>query len=193
MRPDRCSEGVFERLLQRSDAEWEAFSERRPAFQRFIQADLRLAREALIEAREVAGGLGLRFVELGSGVGSIAILADLLGFDSYGIEVDRELFETSLALASEFESRVELVEGSFVPPEFMDSVEHFDDEFPTPIDGADAYAEMGLQLEDFDLIYLYPWPGEEDWYKELLERFAGSHARRLEYSHKDGFRLAPAR
>ncbi|CAN0295136.1 unnamed protein product, partial [Scytosiphon promiscuus] len=190
---DRCSDEVFERLLRRADAEWEAFSERRPAFQRFIQADLRLAREALTAARDAAGGLGLRFVELGSGVGSIAILADLLGFESYGIEVDRELFETSLALASEFESRVELVEGSFVPPEFMDAVEHFDDEFPTPIDGADAYAELGLKLEDFDLIYLYPWPGEEPWYGELLERFAGSHARQLRYSHKDGFRIEPAR
>lgn len=193
MRPDRCTDEVFERLLQRSDAEWEAFSQRRPAFQRFIQADLRLAREALIEARDAAGGLGLRFVELGSGVGSIAILADLLGFDSYGIEVDSELFETSLALSEEFGSKVELVEGSFVPPEFMDSVEHFDDEFPTPIDGADAYAELGLQLADFDVIYLYPWPGEEEWYAELLERFAGTHAKQLTYSHKEGFRLGSAR
>ena len=193
MRPDRCTDEVFERLLQRSNDEWEAFSERRPAFQRFIQADLRLAHKALVEARDAAGGLGLRFVELGSGVGSIAILADLLGFDSYGIEVDRELYETSLALAEEFESRVELVEGSFVPPEFMDSVEHFDDEFPTPIDGAHAYAELGLDLEDFDLIYLYPWPGEEEWYAELLERFAGAHAKQLTYSHKDGFGLKPAR
>ncbi|MHC4375199.1 MAG: hypothetical protein ACYS26_01240 [Planctomycetota bacterium] len=193
MRPDRCTDEVFERLLRRSDAEWEDFSQRRPAFQRFIQADLRLAREALIEARDAAGGLGLRFVELGSGVGSIAILADLLGFDSHGIEVDRELFETSLALAEEFDSKVELVEGSFVPPEFMDSVEHFDDEFPTPIDGADAFAELGLQLEDFDLIYLYPWPGEEEWYAELLERFAGAQAKQLTYSHKDGFRRLPVR
>lgn len=193
MRPDRCTDEVFERLFQRSDAEWEAFSQRRPAFQRFIQADLRLAREALIEARDAAGGLGLRFVELGSGVGSIAILADLLGFESYGIEVDRELFETSLALAEEFDAKVELVEGSFVPLEFMDSVEHFDDEFPTPIDGADAFAELGLQLEDFDLIYLYPWPGEEEWYQELLERYAGAHARQLVYSHKDGFRRLPVR
>jgi SAM-dependent methyltransferase len=193
VRPDRCTDEVFERLLRRSDAEWEDFSQRRPAFQRFIQADLRLAREALIEARDAAGGLGLRFVELGSGVGSIAILADLLGFDSHGIEVDRELFETSLALAEEFDSKVELVEGSFVPPEFMDSVEHFDDEFPTPIDGADAFAELGLQLEDFDLIYLYPWPGEEEWYAELLERFAGAQAKQLTYSHKDGFRRLPVR
>lgn len=193
MRPDRCTDEAFERLALRSSAAWESFSDQRPAFQRFIPADLRLAREALTEAREAAGGLGLRFIELGSGFGSIAILADLLGFESYGIEVDRELFAGSLGLADEFDSNVELVEGSFVPLEFMDSVQHFDEEFPTPIDGADAYAELGLKLSDFDLIYTYPWPGEEDWYAELLGHFASPHARQLNYGHKDGFQIRPAR
>jgi hypothetical protein len=193
LRADRCTEETFERLVRRSSAAWEAFSESRPAFQRFIPADLRLARGALIEARNAVGGPGASFVELGSGFGSIAILADLLGLDSHGIEVDAELHRGSLALAEEFGSGVELVEGSFVPREFQDSVEHFDAEFPTPIDGADAYAELGRSLADFDLIYLYPWPGEEDWYAELLERYAGAHAVQLSYGHKDGFQLRPAR
>ena len=56
--------------------------------------------------------------------------------------------------------------------------------------GACGYDELELELDDFDLIYAYPWPGEEDWLYELVRRHARPGALLLTYDVSEGFRLA---
>ncbi len=181
---DPLDDETFEELRRRGTLAWNEFSGRRGgAFHRFIPADYDLARRHL-------GSLLSRsnsFIELGSGVGVITILADLLGFDAHGIEIEPELVDTSLGLAEDFSSRAIFVEGSFVPQAYRDEIELLSGDFHTVTEGADAYEEMGLELADFDLIYAYPWPGEEDWIHELVRRHASPSALFTTYSSDEGF------
>ena len=81
------------------------------------------------------------------------------------------------------------VEGSFVPPDYRDQVDLLMSDYMTPTEGADAYAEIGLDLADFDLVYAYPWPGEEDWLIELVRRHGGPRTRLMIYTVRDGYEI----
>ncbi len=129
------------------------------------------------------------FLELGSATGVVTILADLLGFEACGIELEPWLVERSTELALRLGSRALFAEGSFVPAAYQDEVEHLLADFVTPTVGACGYDELGFELDDFDLIYAYPWPGEEDWLHELVRRHARPGALLLTYDASEGFRL----
>lgn len=177
---------VLAAVIRDSAELWEEFRLRRGGnFSHLIPADLAGAASALRDLRPRADS----FLELGSGVGSITILADLLGFDAHGIEIEPELIETSRDLAERFGAEPGFAEGSFVPPAYREDLEHQSADFLTLTEGADAYAELGLGLADFDLVYGYPWPGEEDWMREMLHRHGGPDALFLTYSARDGFDL----
>jgi SAM-dependent methyltransferase len=176
--------GRLDELLRWGAEAWRDFlAGRGGVFHGFIPADHRGAYEALLARRGDAHSV----LELGSGVGLITILADLLGFDAYGIELDPELFGISLDLAQRAGSGATFVEGSFVPPDWRDEISLLDPDFLTPTEGADAYDELGWDMSNFDLVYAYPWPGEEDWIEALVRAHAGPHTRLLTYSGTDGF------
>ena len=59
--------------------------------------------------------------------------------------------------------------------------------FLTPTGGACGYDELGLELVDFDLVYAFPWPGEEDWLRELVKRHARPGALLLTCDGGEGF------
>ena len=86
----------------------------------------------------------------------ITLLADRLGYDAYGIEIEPELYETSRALSDEVGGSATFALGSFVPEDFRDEVSLLDADFHTPTEGADGYEELGMGLSDFDLVYAYP-------------------------------------
>lgn len=132
---------------------------------------------------------GSTFLELGSAAGVVTIIADLLGFEAYGIEIEPKLVERSIELAESFGSNATFVEGSFVVPEYQNEIELLSADRITPTDGADAYDEMGLELSDFDVIFCYPWPGEEAWLAEMMRRHARPDAVLLTYDAKEGFRI----
>ena len=81
---------------------WDRFDEevRRHHFHPFVAAEYEAVVDALMQHR----GPNLRFLEWGSATGVITIIADLLGFDAYGIELDRDLVATARDLARRFDS-----------------------------------------------------------------------------------------
>ena len=125
-------------------------------YQNLILADARGAREALLDLRS----RGRTFLELGSGLGIITIVADLLGYDAYGIEIEPRLVDEACRLAEAFGSTATFVEGSFVPPDFQEDVHHLGADFFTVTSGADAYEEMGMTIGDFDIVYFETEPGD---------------------------------
>ena len=173
-------------LFRRGSEAWDEYRARCDGrYSSFIPADYRAAYDALRRLRARAHS----FLELGSGAGVITILADLLGFEAYGIEIEPELVQIARDLAQASDSNATFEEGSFVPVDFRDSVELLDGDFLTVTEGADAYGELGMEIADYDLVYAYPWPGEEDWIEELVRREAGLHTALLTYSVSDGFEL----
>lgn len=178
----------FDDLLRAGAEIWRDYcNEHAGVFHRVIPADHALAIDVLRDQVESAH----TFLELGSATGVITIIADLLGFDAYGIEIEPTLVDISERLAEESDSSATFVEGSFVPLDYREDVNLLESGYMTPTEGADAYADMGLEMSDFDLIYAYPWPGEEDWLIEMVRRHGGDRTRLMIYTVRDGYEIIP--
>ena len=180
---------AFLPLFADAAGRWRAFEKRRPGYHTYVHADWPGIVEPLRQLADHLGGAGTSFLECGSGLGVIAIVADRLGFDAYGIELEPWLFEQSLDLATTHRSRATFAHGSFVPAPARDDVAHESAEFLTVRDGEPAYGELGMQLADFDVIYAFPWPGEEDRFLDLARRYARRDAHVLLYGSTDGYQL----
>lgn len=168
-------------------AGWEFFEQfdrtvRERGFHAFIPSDYDMVLASLMEHRAA----GRRFLELGSGSGIITILADLAGFDACGIEIDLELSNTARELAQRFGSHARFVHGSFFPAGYTYRSANGDLRTGTLGEGRSGYQELGLALDDFDVVFGYPWGGEEPVLLDLMKRYGSPEALLLMHSVTDG-------
>jgi 2-polyprenyl-3-methyl-5-hydroxy-6-metoxy-1,4-benzoquinol methylase len=105
---------------------------------------------------------GSLFCEWGSGVGIVAMMAAILGYESYGIEINTELVDAAN----------ELADRAFAEADGEISFDTYADR---------AYDDLGLDLGDFDLVFAFPWPNDEPFMKEIFGRFSGDGALYLTY------------
>jgi hypothetical protein len=163
---------------------WERFDVevREHHFHPFIAADYEAVLKALLPVR----GAGLRFLEWGSASGVITIMADLLGFDACGIELDSSLVATARSLATRFGSDARFVVGSFLPTGYVWRPSDGDGRTATVGTGASGYLQLGHALDDFDVVFAYPWGGEEPMMLDLMKAYGRSDALLLLNSVNDG-------
>ena len=57
------------------------------------------------------------------------------------------------------------------------------------IEEDDVYREIGLAMDDFDLFFAFPWPGEQVFFERVVEKWAASGAMLLTYRGRDGMQL----
>ena len=132
---------------------------------------------------------GQTFCEWGCGFGVVTMLAALAGMDACGIEVESELVECAEKLAADLEIACQFSGGSLIPDgadrlvEFVEDIAHIDTDSPG------AYEDLGLDVDDFDLIYVYPWPGEERYLEDVFEHYAAKGALLLTYHGIEDLRL----
>ncbi len=149
----------------------------------FVPADYRRVYAAL----DVILACGLSptdtMCEWGSGFGVVAALAAQLGFESCGIEIERDLVEQAQALVADHGLDVPFAHGSFIPESAeAEGLADVQDDLATLARGVgDGYDELGLDPEDFGLIYAYPWPGEEEVVERIFEAVAATGALLLTY------------
>jgi hypothetical protein len=155
----------------------------------FVPCDFVLTYQALSHIQEFDLAPGHRFLEWGSGAGVATCLAGMLGFDAVGIEIEEELVTLAVGLAEDFEVEVEFVLGSFVPDDCEADVDQQRDINWLRTDGANAYEELDLEPDDFDLIFAYPWPGEEQIVFDLFAECGSVGALLLTYHGQEGMRL----
>ena len=172
--------GEGREIFRRFDAEV-----RRESFHPFVPADY----ERVLTALAALHRPGLRFLELGSATGVIAIMADLLGFDACGIELDESLVEVSRGLARRHNSGARFAAGSFLPDGYRFSGVDGDARIGTLGYGTPAYAALGHTLADFDVVYGYPWDGEGPILHDLMRRHGAPGARLVVLSGSDGVRV----
>jgi hypothetical protein len=154
-------------------------------FHPFFPADYELVLEGLASLRAP----GLRFLEWGSATGVITILADLLGFEAFGIELDPRLVEVARVLAARHGSNARFVAGSLFPAGYHYLDRNGDPRTGTLGVGESAYHEIGRALSDFDVVYGYPWDGEEPVMHDLMRRYGAPGARLMVAGGEAGLRI----
>jgi hypothetical protein len=128
----------------------------------FVSSDPLLAYDALSQIASDGTVPGATFCEWGTGIGTVACLASLLGYRATGIEIEPDLFDAARRLARDNRIEVDIVRGSYTPP----------GTFTGDVDMPALEAELGFAPTAFDVVYAYPWPAEEDVVLGLFERFA---------------------
>ena len=114
----------------------------------FVPGDYRYAFQILQWLRRSrAVPAGASFLEWGSGLGMVAILASLLGYDALGVEIDEALVKESRDLAKRYDARARFERASYEPG-------------PPGLKVVSAARRA--------VVYVYPWPGEEP---KFLRRF----------------------
>jgi hypothetical protein len=123
-------------------------------------------------ARIQAEGLapGPLFCEWGSGVGGVCAVAALNGFTPVGIEIRGELVLAARSIATEFEFPMVFAEGTYLIPGDEDlaaATSHTQLSFDSH-----AWDALGVGPADCDVVFAYPWPGEEACVDGVFERHA---------------------
>lgn len=160
--------------------------------EQFVAADYELVYQTLAWIRDTQPLLGNRFLEWGCGFAVVTSLATKLGFDAIGIEAEADLFRPGRDTVEDWfeatETRPELVTGNFLP---ADSERMADD--PTlPSLGHNvpcAYETLGLELDDFAIVYSYPWPGENGFHEDVFERHARQGAIHVQFAGPNEMRV----
>jgi len=187
---DRPLPARVQEFLDEADERNDRFGAGRPAF---VPCDAEAVYRALSGLRESDEIVGLRMCEWGSGLGVVAGLASMLGYSAHAIEIDGQLSSAGQRLADEFSLDVEHVPGTFVPPSSQDLAVGAGNELDwLQPGGADAYELLGRDPDEFDVVYAYPWPGEEAVIEALFERHAGAGAVLLTYHGLEGLRARRA-
>jgi hypothetical protein len=175
---DLCEEGweIWDRFDRSTGVE---------SFHPFVAADYDVVLKALIPFRAP----GLKFLEWGSASGIITIMADLLGFQAFGIELDPELVRIARTLALRLDSGATFTEGSFLPQGYRFRPPDGDGRLGTIGHGPSGYIQMGRHLDEFDLVFAFPWGGEEPLMLDLIRVYGRPDAHLLLHTVNDGVRV----
>jgi hypothetical protein len=165
------------RLQRLGEEGWEMWAHfdrevRNHRWHSFVPGDYDLILESLLPFRAP----GRPFLELGSATGVIAIMADLLGFDACGIELDEDLVVMAERLAERAGSAARFVAGSFLPTGYTFHARDGDPRIGTVGEGVSGYMRLGRPLDDFEVVYGYPWSGEEELMHDLMRRYGSPDA-----------------
>lgn len=156
----------FKELWAAADTIWND-NDRHPGFHAYVSADYSAVVKSLAQFRDQ----NLRFIEWGSGLGVVTIMASRMGFEAYGIEAESALLDHAEELAEKFGPDATFAQGSFIPNGFQFDPGSGDESIRTIIDVPDAYDDLGMEICDFDLIYSYPWPTEHHLYHNVLREY----------------------
>lgn len=102
------------------------------------------------------------FIEWGSGLGAVSLLASHLGWNATGIDIEPNLVKAANEHARKYDFDVQFHIASYKP-------EGFDD---NSIADVQLSTEHGFGLFDFDIIYGYFWPAECDSTRNFFFRHA---------------------
>ena len=107
----------------------------------------------------------------------------------YGYAFAEELHAGIQALADEHGMTAPFACGSFVPRGATPRLEMPDDVAWLATGGPDGYEELEMEPDEFDIVFAYPWPGEEQVIFDLFAGSAAVGALLLTYHGQDGLKL----
>jgi len=157
---------------------------------RFIPSDAMAIYNALAYLTDQDIPLGRVYCEWGSGFGIGTCFAALLGYDAYGIEIEEELVSSSEKLADDFGIEIQIINSDYKPEGFECGNGSGGAELVRPeqqafgqssFDEVARYEGMEHGLDEVDLFFIYPWPGEQEFVQEFFHAVAADGAILLAY------------
>lgn len=151
-------------------------------FPRYVPSEPAQVYAALRHVTEQGLPLGDTFIEWGSGFGVGTGFAAMLGYEAHGIEIEETLVEKAEALLADQGLDAEFLPVSYIPDGFIsyDALSGHDivrdDSFGHSVDGNPRYEGMEFDIEEVDLFFVYPWPGEQEMMLKLFDAVAGEGA-----------------
>jgi hypothetical protein len=123
------------------------------------------------------------FCEWGSGFGTAACMASLLGYEAYGLEIEAELVWLSRAIARRLGIPVEILCTSLMPKGYAAYAGVDDVALVTPASLSDAnandedrgplrYDGMEIDITAIGMFFAYPWPEERELIQQLFDAVA---------------------
>lgn len=181
-------------FLAEADERIEQFQRAHPSLGGFVPSDFVTIYRALAAIVDANLAPGQAFCEWGSGLGVVTSLAAMLDFDACGIEIEAPLVDAAQELAADFDLAVMFAHGSFIPAPDAGWVEEvcrrdMDGFYWLVTDSRDAYEELERNPEDFDLVFAYPWPSEQNVVEKIFDLRASNGALLLVYDQCDTVRL----
>lgn len=155
----------------------------------FVTCDFHMVAAAIAWMHQSHLLTGNRFCEWGSGFGLITMLAGHYGMDSFGIEIEASLIESSRELAKANAINATFCQGSFLPRSATKTQELAPEISHVSLEFGDAYAELDMSIDEFDLVFAFPWPGEQYFFESLFEELGADGALLLTYRGRDGIQL----
>ena len=178
----------FASLIQDADDRWEKFWSQKlnKRYPRYVASEPAQVYAALKHVRDEGLALGEHFIELGSGFGVATSLASLLGFEATGIELEDGLVEIAESLAEKYQTGAEFITTTYIPEGYIcyDQVGG-SDIVPDESFGYQAkpprYDGMNIGLDEIDVFFVYPWPGEQEMMLKLFQSVASVDAILIAY------------
>ncbi|OUU24521.1 MAG: hypothetical protein CBB97_11530, partial [Candidatus Endolissoclinum sp. TMED37] len=155
-------------------------------YPRYVASEPAQVYAALKHVRDEGLALGERFIEWGSGFGVATSLAAQLGFQATGIELEDGLVEIAESLAEKHQTSAEFIATTYIPEGYL-SYDHLgssdifpDDSFGHRVE-APRYEGMDIGLDEIDVFFVYPWPGEQEMMLKLFQSVASEDAILIAY------------
>lgn len=159
---------------ERIELYWDQFSKQ--PLPQYIECDFDLVAAAMCEIVERNLADGRLFVEWGCGFAVVTGIAGLLGLDAVGIEAEAMLCVEGRKLLAKHGIQAEIWQGNFLPAGAKTLAEDTDPLVSLTHSIAPAYQQHQMSLDDFAIVFAYPWPGEEHFLKLVFDRYARSEA-----------------
>ncbi len=159
---------------ERIELYWDHFSKQ--PLPQYVECDFDLVASALVEVVDRQLSDGKLFVEWGCGFAVVTGIAAILGLDAIGIEAEEMLCTEGRKLFSKNGIEAEIWQGNFLPAGARGLAEDTDPLVSLTHYIPPAYEANNMRLDDFAIVFAYPWPGEEHFLKVVFDRYARSDA-----------------
>lgn len=156
-------------------------------YPKYIPSDPRLVWESISYLKASGYIQGDMFCEWGCGFGIAAGLASLLGMTAYGIEIEEDLVGRATKLMKDLQLSVEILQMSYLPDGFEESEGHGGKDLILPYEMSSRGERVmipeydGLDPQEVNLFYVYPWPDQEQMMMDLFSAVASEDAILLMY------------
>ena len=158
-----------------------------PRYYRYVPSDpvvVYRAMDHLLKSRQLRGR---SFCELGCGFAIASGLASILGFAATGIEWEEELVGRANGLMDEQGLEVTILNESYLPEGYESCEGYGGKDLVVPGNAmargcaGSAPVYDGLDPTEVDLFFVYPWPDEEEFMRQLFREVSSEGAVLLMY------------